>query len=48
MEIGILITQTDLKGLGMGLEKVWNGHSNDTNRFERAGDEFRKSLEWAF
>ncbi len=46
--MGILITRTDLKGLGMSLEKVWNGHSNDLQRLNWAGDGFRKGLEWTF
>ena len=44
----ILMARTVLKGLGMSFEKVWNGHSNDMNRFERAWEEDRKGLEWAF
>jgi len=28
----------------MGLEKVWNGHSNDMKRLERAGDGLKKRV----
>jgi len=30
----------------MSLEKGWNSKSNDMKRLERAGDRFRKGLEW--
>jgi len=36
------------KGLGFGLEKGWNAHSNDLKRLEKAGGGFRKGLELAF
>ena len=46
--MGILTARTHLNGLGMSLENVWNGHSNDLQRLEWAGDGLRKGLEWAF